>query len=469
MTTPTTSDGRIYVWSWLHGDLEPVVAGVVRRRGPGFDFLYGRSYLQRSNAVSLGPELPLVSGWQPPVAGLDLMGCLRDATPDAWGRRVIEARFNAVNETLPEATYMLESGSNRFGAIDFQASATAYVPRADSASLDELHGAARQLEQGKPLTPVLEEVLIHGTTIGGARPKVLFTDQAGGQWIAKLSSTSDTAFSVVNAEAAALWLARKAGISVPETRVTRSLGRDVLLVRRFDRPAGGGRHHCISALSLVGLGELSARYATYPMLLDLLRERSTRPNEVGGDLFARIVFNIAIGNSDDHARNHAAFWDGTHLTLTPAFDLSPGPRSGETATQAMAIGRDGTRDSRFATCVNAAPAYGLGRQQAHDIIDGIVATIADNWVEAADHARLSERDRNHLWHRQFLNPYASHGYDAQPRSATVRTIKAPASPSPATPGASKPPVPPPRTLGICGKPTSKGRPCSRRGRCPYHG
>ena len=215
------------------------------------------------------------------------------------------------------------------------------MPRTDTARLPELHAAAIQIEAGIPLAPVLAEALIHGTSIGGARPKILVTDDDGVQWIAKLSSTSDTAFSVVNAEAAALWLAAKAGIAVPESEVTRSLGRDVLLVRRFDRVGNGLRRHCLSALTLTGLDEMSGRYATYPMFLDALRELSSKPIEVGADLFARIVFNIAIGNSDDHARNHAAFWDGTHLTLTPAFDLSPGPRSGETATQAMAISRSG--------------------------------------------------------------------------------------------------------------------------------
>lgn len=273
------------------------------------------------------------------------------------------------------------------------------------------------MSSSKPLTPALQLALIDGTTIGGARPKVLITDDAGGQWIAKLPATSDTGFSVVNAEAAAMELARRAGISVPESRVTRSLGRDVLLVRRFDRPGHGQRRHCISALTMVGLGEMNARYAEYPMILDLLRERSTNPGTVGSDLFTRIVFNIAIGNSDDHARNHAAFWDGTHFTLTPAFDLSPGPRSGETATQAMAIDRHEHRDSQFATCLHAAPLYGLTDEQARAIIDRVIGTITDHWVEAADSARLTENDRRHLWHLQFLNLYASYGYETQrPRS-----------------------------------------------------
>lgn len=406
----TTSERRIYVWSWLPGAGEPVVAGVLRPVGPMFEFRYGKSYLARADAVSLGPELPLGRGWQTPVQGLLLAGCLRDGTPDAWGRRVIEGRLDADGSTLTEATYMLESGSNRFGAIDFHTSPTAYRPRAEESTLDELHMAARQFDRGGVLSPALVQALIHGTSIGGARPKVLITDGDGGQWIAKLSSTSDTAFSAVNAEAAAIWLAAKAGITVPDATVAGSLGRDVLLVRRFDRGPGGRRRHCLSALTLLGLDELGGRYATYPMLLDVLRERASQPDAVGADLFTRIVFNIAIGNSDDHARNHTAFWDGTRLTLTPAFDLSPGPRSGETATQAMAINRAGDRTSQFAVCLDAAGEYGLSRGEAHSIIERVLTTIVDHWSEAADHARLTAQDRRHLWQRQFLNPYTSYGY-----------------------------------------------------------
>lgn len=235
-------------------------------------------------------------------------------------------------------------------------------------------------------------------------------EESGIHSIANFIDFRMSRFSVVNAEAAALWLARKAGIETPNSHVTRSLGRDVLLVRRFDRPAGGGRRHCVSGLTLVGLDEMQARYATYPMLLDVLREHATSPESVGPVLLKRIVFSIAIGNSDDHARNHAVFWDGRHVTLTPAFDLAPGPRSGETATQAMAIGRDGQRGSQFVTCLEVAGEYGLSRGQAREIIEGVVETITAHWAQAADHGRLTENDRWHLWRRQFLNPYASYGY-----------------------------------------------------------
>jgi len=110
-------------------------------------------------------------------------------------------------------------------------------------------------------------------------------------------------------------------------------------------------------------------------MLDVLRELGREPQDIGRRLFERVVFNIAIGNNDDHARNHAAFWDGDSLELTPAFDLTPQPRSTDTSAQAMAIGRDGSRASQFSVCVAAAADYGLSRPEAKQIVERIVSTI----------------------------------------------------------------------------------------------
>lgn len=413
MTSSSDSLGhtRAYAWTWLPGSVEPVVAGIVEQRGDRLHFGYGESYLDLPEAISLyGPELPLSPGWIEPLPGLTLAGVLRDATPDTWGRRVIESRLGVDENSLTEIEYMLASGSNRLGAIDFQTSSSEYAPRIDMTSLDELHAAADALQEGKPLSQSLAEALVHGTTIGGARPKVLIRDGDGVDWIAKLSASSDKVFSVINAEATSLELARRVGMRVPETDLVVSLGRDVLLVRRFDRTPGGQRHHVVSALTMAQEDENGARYVSYPTIVDRLREHASEPSGIGRELFERIVFNIAIGNSDDHARNHAAFWDGDGLALTPAYDLAPGPRSGETASQAMAIGRDGRKDSTFVTCLDSAAIYGLSRSEARDVIDNVVSTISDNWTEAADIGRMSEAERERLFGRQFLNPYASYGY-----------------------------------------------------------
>jgi serine/threonine-protein kinase HipA len=150
---------------------------------------------------------------------------------------------------------------------------------------------------------------------------------------------------------------------------------------------------------------MMGRYATYPALADLIRQRFTSPAATVRELFTRIVFNICVGNTDDHARNHAAFWDGNMLTLTPAYDLCPQLRSGTQANQAMAIGRAGERASRLAVCLDAAETYLLRRTEAGDIIDRCVTVIHDQWDDAAETVGLTAQQKQQLWGRQILNAY----------------------------------------------------------------
>jgi serine/threonine-protein kinase HipA len=117
------------------------------------------------------------------------------------------------------------------------------------------------------------------------------------------------------------------------------------------------------------------------------------------------VFNICIGNIDDHARNHAGFWDGEQLSLTPAYDLTPQPRTTDVANQAMAISSTGAKESRLQVCRDAAADYNLTVADANAIIDHTVGTIEDQWDEAADAARLTHLERELFWERQILNPY----------------------------------------------------------------
>jgi serine/threonine-protein kinase HipA len=409
----TSDPTEAFVWAWLPGASEPVAAGRLETSGEIVYFTYGRSYLDRFDAIPLYlPELPLRQGRIRPLAGLTVAGCICDAGPDAWGQRVILQRHSghltvdSDTGDLSLLTYLLESGSDRIGALDFQTSATAYQARASQATLDEMVTAAERLEAGLPLPPVLGTALLHGTSVGGARPKVLLND-GDRRLIAKLSSRSDP-YPVVKAEAVAMELARRVGLDVARTEVVEALGRDVLLVDRFDRPEGGRhRRTVVSALTILNLDVTMARYATYYDLADAIRSRFTEPKQTLRELFSRIIFNICVSNTDDHARNHAAFWDGKILTLTPAYDICPQLRSGGEATQTMAIRRDGYRYSQLAGCVAAATdTYLLSKAEAKDVIDHQVDTIRSEWDEAAEVARLTAVERNQLWGRQILNPYA---------------------------------------------------------------
>jgi serine/threonine-protein kinase HipA len=230
-----------FVWVWLPGATAPVVAGRLARAGHQLVFNYGRSYLGRPDAIPLyEPELPLKAGVLPLTPGLNMPGCIRDAAPDAWGRRVILnkklGRKNRDIDTaaLDELAYLLESGSDRIGALDFQASATEYKPRiGGNASLDELLNAAQRVEEGVPLVPDLNQALFHGSSLGGARPKAMIDDDDK-KYIAKFSSRTDVT-NVVKAEFVAMRLAARVGLNVAPVGLARAEGRDVLLIERFDR------------------------------------------------------------------------------------------------------------------------------------------------------------------------------------------------------------------------------------------
>lgn len=421
MSSDPGAPGEAFVWIWLPGASEPVVAGRLDELGGEATFVYGRSYLQRSNRISLyTPELPLTEERIRPLPGLDAPGCILDARPDAWGQRVIMNRLigSGAAETDPAdlglIALLLESGSDRPGALDFQRSADGHVARGrEHANLDELATSAQRVEEGIPLSPALDAALIHASSIGGARPKALI-DDGPRRLIAKFSSTTDT-FPVEQGEYVAMELAHRAGLKVARVELTQALKKTVLLVERFDRiPGTEQRRDFVSALTMLGLGELAARHASYAELAQIVRARFTDPGASLRELFARITFNILVGNTDDHARNHAAFWDGQMLTLTPAYDICPQGRNTGRATQAMIIGDSVERfkESQIAGCVERAHLYQLSKKEASSIVDRQVETIRGDWAEVCDQAELTEIGRSYFWKRQFLNDYALEGWSA---------------------------------------------------------
>lgn len=416
--TSKESNKEAFVWIWLPKETQPVVAGKLEDDNDNILFNYGKSYLERINdtnpAISIyEPELPLKAGVLPLLYGLSMPGCIRDSAPDAWGRRVIINKKlgrkgkDTDTDDLGELTYLLESGSDRIGALDFQRSPTEYVPRsASNVSLEELLESAERVEKGVPLTPELDQALFHGSSIGGARPKALIEDQ-GSKYVAKFSSSTDI-YSLVKAEYIAMRLAGLAGLDVAPVKMTQAANKDVLLIERFDRqPSASGwtRRSMVSALTMFGLNDMTARYASYEDLAEIIRYRFTEPKRTLNELFSRLVFNILCGNTDDHARNHAAFWDGKELTLTPAYDICPQGRAGNEASQAMKI--SGVNNlSQLKLCLEAAHHFMLSQEEAKKIFQQIESAISEHWDEVCAEAQLSEVDKNLLWGRQFLNPFS---------------------------------------------------------------
>ncbi len=409
-----------YVWIWLPNETTPVVAGKLVAAGDKLFFNYGKSYLERANdtvspAMAIyEKELPLKKGALPLLDGLAVPGCIRDGAPDAWGRRVIinkilGAKGSGVDTAqLGELVYMLESGSDRIGALDFQQSPTEYIPRqAAAVPLSELLESAGRVERGALLTQGLDQALLHGSSIGGARPKASIEDNDK-KYIAKFSSSSDIS-NVVKGEYIAMRLAAEVGLNVAPVRLVSVAGKDIVLVERFDRikvETSWRRKSMLSALTLLGLDEMMARYASYETLSEIIRHKLIAPKATLKELFSRLVFNILCGNTDDHARNHAVFWDGKDMSLTPAYDICPQGRSGNEASQAMLISGD-DRSSKLSTCLKTAHNFLLSEDDAKSIFEAQKEIIHCKWDAICHEAQLSEVDKKLLWRRQFLNAYAT--------------------------------------------------------------
>lgn len=191
-------------------------------------------------------------------------------------------------------------------------------------------------------------------------------------------------------------------------RLVRAANKDVLLIERFDRERtaeGWSRKAMVSALTLLELDDMMARYASHEDLAEIIRHRFTCPRDSRQALFSRLVFNILCGNTDDHARNHAAFWNGKELTLTPAYDLCPQSRSDHEASQAMLItGRNNL--SQLKTCPETAHNFLLSKDDAQTIFEHQISIIETQWDEVCDEAQLGEVDKKLFRGRQFLNPFS---------------------------------------------------------------
>ena len=228
------------------------------------------------------------------------------------------------------------------------------------------------------------------------------------------------------------------GLDVAPVALTTANGKDVLLVERFDRlPHTRQRRAMVSALTILGIPEIAPREASYARLAEIMRERFNDPQHALPELFGRIIFNVLAGNTDDHARNHAAFWDGKLLTLTPAYDVCTYVRGGGEATQAMLIGLpdDPYRYSNVAGCVARAGLYGLSTNEATDIVERQLATIDENWDRVCDEAELAQDARRRSaevsapvrprrLHRAHLNPRIRSGRKITARHVSTHCVPA---------------------------------------------
>ena len=402
-----TSEAFVYLM--LPGTTEFVTAGrfvlATDRAGIPFGrFVYGRSYLERSDAVPIDPdELPLSDQTYETARLKGMFGALRDAGPDYWGRRVIE-KYSGIT-ALGELDYLLHSPDDRAGALGFGTGREPPAPFRNynrTIDLERLQALADKLvaeeafdASAAQITEVADLLLI-GTSMGGARPKVVVEDE-GQLWLAKFNRQDDP-FNHARVEHAMLVLARECGISSAESRVTRIGGRDVLLVKRFDRtPTEHGayrRARMLSALTLLRTGDShqDRERWSYVLLAEALRRVSRQPKQDASELFRRMTFNALISNTDDHPRNHAVIAPNQGFGLSPAYDLIPYPQvSVEHRDLALAIGAHG----RYANAENLASQsarFLLEREEAARIIDEMEACVRARWYAVARGEGVTEQD-----------------------------------------------------------------------------
>jgi serine/threonine-protein kinase HipA len=401
------SEHRAYVYVQLPGTLNTVPAALLKvEKLPDGTFVgrfrYGDRYLEREDAISFDPfRLPLGTTVQQFTKLKGIPGAVRDAGPDAWGRRVIEHKLERSPADLEEIDYLLNGPQDGAGYLSFGLKLEPPAPRRPynrTHQLADLVAAAEAVDAGKRLPVHILEQLEPGTSMGGARPKATIED-GNRLWVGKFPEKADRC-NLQRIEYASIELARRCGIAACNVRIQPIGGRDVLMVERFDRVHTDGgylRFGLASGLTLLDCEEshLDRERWSYPLLADELRRWSEKPNEDRAELFRRIIFSAAVTNNDDHPRNHAVRRTARGWRLTPAYDLVPMPVvSLERRDLAMTIGTYGRTASVY-NLLSQCERFGLTIEAARSEVENIVA-IARTWREHFRACGVSAKDIEYI-------------------------------------------------------------------------
>ena len=365
-------------------------------------FEYDADWLANPARFALEPALMLGGGPLHTQQGRALFGAFGDSAPDRWGRNLIQRdeRRRAQAEarqprSLGEVDFLLGVGDiARQGALRFKETADGqFLASGDGANipplirLGELLNAAMRVAANGEDDGDLGLILAPGSSLGGARAKASVLDQQGELSIAKFPQADD-AYPVMQWEAVALDLARRAGIAVPTWRLEQVADRTALLLRRFDRD-GDIRIPFLSAMSMLGAADNEDH--SYLEIVDALRQFGSQPEQDCAQLWRRIVFNILISNTDDHLRNHGFLYDGAGgWRLSPAYDMNPTPVDVKARVLSLAIDEaDDTASLDLA--FGMARQCGLKQPAAQDIVQEVQAAVTQWRTCAAIHG-LGARD-----------------------------------------------------------------------------
>jgi serine/threonine-protein kinase HipA len=393
--------------------LEPALMGTLHRQPSGkgevLSFKYDGSWLGKTDGFKFDPNLTPDDRHQYPSAGSSNFGIFRDSSPDRWGRVLMQrwenlgARKEGVHpRRLMEWDFLLGARDDiRLGALRFKVSGGPYLSSRTGfggppiASLRELQLASLQFErhlndeEHPDYRKSLAQLIAPGSSLGGARPKASVRDEMGILCIAKFPSRQDPR-DIGAWELVAHFLARKAGIQVPNARALRfeESPSTTFLAERFDRTAKGGRIAFVSAMTLTQRKDGEAG-ASYLEMVDLLQSRGSNSLADCEQLFRRVLLNIRIHNTDDHLRNHGFFVGARGIRLSPAYDINP---SIDRNKLSLAI------DETEMTCdvsvaMNAYKSYGISAAQADAAHKSVEAAVAD-WRTEATSFGISRAEQN---------------------------------------------------------------------------
>ena len=404
----TGEEKTIYVYDAFSYE-EPVLLGKlyvsVVKRGETYSFEYDTDWLIKNKlSLSLDPVLQPYPGRQFPI-GKNIFGLFADASPDRWGRVLMNKRERLLAEKegrkpqkLYDSDYLLGVyDKTRMGGIRLKLDREGQFLSDDEdtsvppwASLRTIEEASRNFENDETgkIGIWLNQLIKPGSSLGGARPKATVVDTKGNLWIAKFPSKNDEndtgAWEKVVHD-----LARMCGLNVPESKLEKfsKLG-STFLVRRFDRD-GERRFHFASAMTLLGKtdGASAADGTSYLDLVSFIKSYGAKPKSDLIELWKRIVFNMAVTNSDDHLRNHAFMISEEGWVLSPLYDVNPVPYGDELSLLVDEI--DNRISIDLAICT--APRFGISEKEAKKLAGDILKVVGDNWDRLAKEYGLSRR------------------------------------------------------------------------------
>lgn len=372
-----------------------------------YGFSYDKEWLAKYGDVFLSEDLQNYTGIQYTRPERDIFACFSDALPDRWGRTLLNRReqIAATDEKrtvrrLTSFDYLMGiDDASRMGGFRFaETPGGKFINCEESlrvpplANVRELMRAAHEIElsEEKHLLPSkkwLAQLLHPGTSLGGARPKASVIDEDGSLTVAKFPSRKDD-YDIAQWEHFCHVMGRKAGMNVAQTRTIDGEDYHILLSKRFDRNNDGKRIHFASALTLLGLtdGDNASTGFGYTDIVDFIIQHGSNVERNLEELYRRVAFNIIVGNSDDHFRNHGFLLTRKGWELSPAYDINPTLSD----NQSLLINRS-TSESDLDILLASAGDYMISAEKAKDIVSK-VKNAMKSWRTEARRLGLPQRD-----------------------------------------------------------------------------